>query len=160
MSCQACCFVNMGHAPSQKSGRPRQPTSATAQKDVRFVFITPAKGPSGEEYEGIRFKVLTPLECRTDMCARVTYRSYPSQALHLSHQVIPSLSYLYILSVLRQNIYFCQQFCPISTVLPACCVWWSVWLSVIWGGNWAARNGMVISISPSLKAWWGSLAAS
>jgi len=27
---------------------------AAAQQDVRFVFIIPAKGPSGEEYEGIR----------------------------------------------------------------------------------------------------------
>ncbi|KAM6503866.1 hypothetical protein JOM56_000809 [Amanita muscaria] len=58
---------------------------ATAQKDVRFVFIIPAKGPSGEEYEGIRtvqsidtpqnadadrvkkFKQLPQYVCRLDM---------------------------------------------------------------------------------------------
>ena len=56
-----------------------------ARKDVRFVFVIPAKGPSGEEYEGIqtiqsidapqnadadtveKFKQLPQYVCRLDM---------------------------------------------------------------------------------------------
>jgi len=58
---------------------------AKAQKDVRFVFIVPAKGPSGEDYQGIqtvqsvdtpqnadihkveKFKGLPQYVCRLDM---------------------------------------------------------------------------------------------
>ncbi|KIL69383.1 hypothetical protein M378DRAFT_21547 [Amanita muscaria Koide BX008] len=61
-------FISSKHItyPFQMTVSPRHPINfrgldtvfkhlpATAQKDVRFVFIIPAKGPSGEEYEGIQ----------------------------------------------------------------------------------------------------------
>jgi len=41
---------------------------AKAQKDVRFVFIIPAKGPSGEEYQGIQTvqSIDTPQNAKAD----------------------------------------------------------------------------------------------
>jgi hypothetical protein len=56
---------------------------AAARKDVRFVFIIPAKGPSGEEYEGIRTvqSIDTPQKAKKETVER--FQQFPQYVCRL-----------------------------------------------------------------------------